>query len=164
MPAPKTTIDDRLAALERMPLASLRAQWDQVFGSSAPPKAANYLRARLAAAIQEAERPELVAEVRARLRALATSPTAARPLVRTKPAIRTPRATRAALPGRDPRLPPIGTVLRRRWNGVDHEVHVASNGFRWNGSTFDSLSAVAKAMTGTKWNGFRFFQLDQQAA
>lgn len=164
MSGPKTTLDNRLAALEQMPLVSLRAEWEQMFGNPAPPKAANYLRARLGAAIQEAEHRDLVAVVRARLRAIAASSPAGRPLVQAKPAVRAPRAARAVVPGRDPRLPPIGTVLRRRWNGLDHEVHITSDGFRWNGSTFDSLSAVAKAITLTKWNGFRFFQLDQEAA
>jgi hypothetical protein len=52
-----------------------------------------------------------------------------------------------------------GTVLVREWNGQPHRVMVVDGGFAWNGKTHDSLSKVAFAITGTKWNGPRFFGL-----
>ena len=55
--------------------------------------------------------------------------------------------------------PPAGTVLVREWDRKSHRVMVMQNGFAWNGKTFDSLSQVAFAITGTKWNGPRFFGL-----
>lgn len=54
---------------------------------------------------------------------------------------------------------PAGTVLRREWQGRLHNVYVAEDGFIWERQTFDSLSAVAFAITGTRWNGPRFFGL-----
>jgi hypothetical protein len=52
-----------------------------------------------------------------------------------------------------------GTLLTRQWNDRPHRVMVLAKGFAWNGKTYDSLSKVAFAITGTKWNGPRFFGL-----
>jgi hypothetical protein len=60
----------------------------------------------------------------------------------------------------DRRLRP-GSVLVREHDGVQHRVMVLEEGYAWSGKTFASLSAVAKAITGTNWNGQRFFGLDK---
>ncbi len=52
-----------------------------------------------------------------------------------------------------------GTVLTREWNGGQHRVMVVDGGFAFEGKTFDSLSKIAFAITGTNWNGPRFFGL-----
>ncbi len=52
-----------------------------------------------------------------------------------------------------------GTVLGREWDRRSQRVMVMADGFAWNGQTYDSLSKVAFAITGTKWNGPRFFGL-----
>ena len=52
-----------------------------------------------------------------------------------------------------------GTILMREWNAQTHRVMVVDEGFAWNGKTYDSLSKVAFAITGTNWNGPRFFGL-----
>ena len=59
---------------------------------------------------------------------------------------------------RDPRIPPPGTVLLRKHDGVTHEVTVLDDGFRHGGKTYGSLSTLAKAITGVVWNGYGFFQ------
>jgi hypothetical protein len=57
-----------------------------------------------------------------------------------------------------------GTVLVREWDRRSHRVMVLAGGFAWNGQTYNSLSKVAFAITGTRWNGPRFFGLrDTQA-
>jgi hypothetical protein len=73
--------------------------------------------------------------------------------------------------GREPSLPypseqrlKPGIVIMREYNGVQQRVMVLDEGFAWNGRTYGSLSAVAKAMTGTNWNGQRFFGLDRKFA
>src|SRR6202035_2198031 len=53
----------------------------------------------------------------------------------------------------------VGTLLAREWNGRIERVMILDKGFAWNGETYGSLSQVAKAMTGTSWNGHRFFGL-----
>ncbi len=57
-----------------------------------------------------------------------------------------------------------GTILMREWNGQPHRVMVLDEGFAWNGKTYDSLSKIAFAITGTKWNGPRFFGLRDKPA
>ena len=52
-----------------------------------------------------------------------------------------------------------GTVLGREWNGQMQRVTVLENGFAWKGKTYPSLSKIALAITGTRWNGPRFFGL-----
>jgi hypothetical protein len=54
---------------------------------------------------------------------------------------------------------PPGTMLAREWNGRMRRVAVLAEGFAWNGKTYRSLSAVAQAITGTRWNGPKFFGL-----
>ena len=65
--------------------------------------------------------------------------------------------------GRAPSPPPSaikpGTRLLREWQGVVHEVIVLENGVRYRGETWNSLSAVARAITGTRWSGPLFFGL-----
>ena len=57
-----------------------------------------------------------------------------------------------------------GTVLVREWDRQSHRVMVLADGFAWKGQTYDSLTKVAFAITGTRWNGPRFFGLrDKQA-
>ena len=57
-----------------------------------------------------------------------------------------------------------GTLLVREWEGMLHRVMVLEQGFAWNGQSFDSLSKVARAITGTNWNGPRFFGLREKRA
>ena len=55
--------------------------------------------------------------------------------------------------------PIVGTRLIREWQGVEHLVTVTSDGFDWQGRPYKSLSAIARAITGTRWNGWVFFGL-----
>jgi hypothetical protein len=57
-----------------------------------------------------------------------------------------------------------GTVLGREWSGQMQRVAVLSDGFAWNGKTFPSLSGVALAITGTRWNGPKFFGLRDKSS
>jgi hypothetical protein len=68
-------------------------------------------------------------------------------------------AAAVATPARDPRLPPAGAILTRMHNGVRHEVTVGEKDFGYRGRRYASLSAVAKLITGTTWNGWTWFGL-----
>ena len=57
-----------------------------------------------------------------------------------------------------------GTMLGREWNGRMHRIAVLAQGFAWNGKTYPSLSKIALAITGTRWNGPRFFGLRDKPA
>ena len=73
------------------------------------------------------------------------------------------RALRAAAASTDgstgPRLLNPGARLIREWNGIVHEVDVSGDGYVWQGQRYRSLTAIARAITGTKWSGPRFFGL-----
>lgn len=56
----------------------------------------------------------------------------------------------------------VGTEFIREWKGREHIVVMTSDGLLWSGQTFKSLSAVAHAITGTKWNGYRFFGVERK--
>lgn len=56
-------------------------------------------------------------------------------------------------------MPIAGTQLIRKWQGVEHLVTVTSDGFDWQGRPYKSLSAIARAIIGTRWNGWVFFGL-----
>jgi hypothetical protein len=60
---------------------------------------------------------------------------------------------------RKPNEPAVGTVLVRKWKGAEIRVQVQDNGYEWDGIVYRSLSAVAKAITGSHWNGRLFFKL-----
>ena len=62
---------------------------------------------------------------------------------------------------RDPRLPFPGTVLSRKYKGHLYQVTVLPNGFEHDGQVYRSLSAVARAITGSGWNGYLFFNLTE---
>jgi hypothetical protein len=71
--------------------------------------------------------------------------------------------------GREPAMPypndqklKAGSVIVREHDGVHQRVMVLGDGYAWNGKTYGSLSAVAKAITGTNWNGQRFFGLKEK--
>jgi hypothetical protein len=77
------------------------------------------------------------------------------------------RVAKQIAAGSDKPVPPVaetlslkpGTVLIREYEGVLHRAIVAEDGYAWNGTTYSSLSEVARAITGTRWNGPRFFGL-----
>lgn len=69
----------------------------------------------------------------------------------------------AAARASKPRRIRVGTTLVREWHGIVHEVAVVEDGFAWNGVRHKSLSAVARAITGTRWNGPAFFGLKDTA-
>lgn len=58
----------------------------------------------------------------------------------------------------------IGTEFHREWQGRLHVVMMTADGLLWSGQTFGSLSAVARAITGTRWNGYRFFGVTRHGA
>src|SRR5215218_8969087 len=63
----------------------------------------------------------------------------------------------------EPRIKP-GTKLIRTWKKATHEVMVLNDEFAWNGERYTSLSTIAKAITGTSWNGWTFFGIKRAAA
>jgi hypothetical protein len=134
----------QLAALHRMSVNELKAKWESLFGAAAPNNSREFLESRLAARIQELTYGGLSRETRRALDILADE---------IDGTIDRKRMTD------DSRNPSPGTKLIREWDGAEHTVTVLGDGYAWEGRKYRSLSAVAKAITGTNWNGFRFFGL-----
>jgi len=142
------TIEIEIARLRDLDLGALRIRWQGVTGRAAPihvPK--HLLFAMLAYRLQTDALGDLDAgSVQLLKRAASASSTSeVMPLT-------------AKLDQRNQELLQ-GAILTREWNGHDHRVMVVGNGFEWEGKIYDSLSRVAFAITGTKWNGPRFFGL-----
>jgi len=137
-------IPARLAALKTTSTLDLKQQWRELFDNEPPPFNRRYLESRLAYRIQELAYGGLKPETVKRLEELGEEVEA------------------DAAPGRERRregLPIAGTRLIREWRGVEHVVTVTADGFHWQGRPYRSLSAIARAITGTRWNGWVFFGL-----
>jgi len=138
------TIPARLAALKTTPTPDLKAQWRELFASEPPPFNRQYLVSRLAYRIQELAYGGLKPETIRRLEKLGEDLDGGNI---TKRRIRTD-------------IKPItGTRLLREWQGVEHVVTVTADGFEWQGRPYQSLSSIARAITGSRWNGWVFFGL-----
>jgi hypothetical protein len=134
----------QLAALRKMSVVELKQRWETLFGTPAPNNSRSYLEVRLGNRIQELMLGGLSRDTRRVLDLLVKELEGKN----TRKAIMT-----------DPRKPVPGTRLLREWDGAEHSVTVLRDGFDWQGRKFKSLSAVARAITGTQWNGYRFFGL-----
>lgn len=137
----------RLAALKAMSVKELKAEWQTLFDAPAPNNSRTFLENRLAYRIQELTYGGPDKQTRRLLDLLADEVEGT--------------LTRKAQIA-DPRNPVVGTKLIREWDGVAHTVTVLKDGFEWNGKRYKSLSAVARSITGTRWNGYRFFGLRER--
>jgi Protein of unknown function (DUF2924) len=135
-------IPARLAALKTMALPELKAEWRALFGAEPPGYNRRFLESRLAYRIQELAYGGLKPETRKRLEALGDQ-------------FVDRNITRRRI--RDDVMPIAGTRLLREWQGIEHTVTVLTEGYEWQGRPYRSLSAIARAITGTRWNGPLFF-------
>jgi Protein of unknown function (DUF2924) len=158
---------DDLAALPTLSMAQLRRRYAELFGEASHATNKTWLIRRLAWRLQALALGDLSQRARDRAAQLAndadlrlsppkrplsppTTPIAAEPT--------TAAPGRAATP-QDPRLPPPGSVISRIYKGQQLHVTVLASGFAFHGQVFPSLSALAKAITGSHCNGFHFFRL-----
>lgn len=132
----------QLAALPAMATDKLKAMWRELYGSEPPPYNRTFLVKRLAYRLQELAYGGL-------------SPQAVQRLDQLADEIDGKKKSRP----KDIATPVTGTRLMREWQGVMHQVTVLAGGFDWQGRRYASLSAVARAITGTRWNGPLFFGL-----
>ena len=145
---PPTQVLSRLAALETAPTARLKDQWRALFGKEPPPWNRAYIQSRLAYRIQELAYGGLKPETVDRLVALGEQLDGGNVVLRRIRADSRPLA---------------GTRLIREWQGVQHVVTVRVNDFEFEGRPYQSLSAIARHITGTRWNGWTFFGLKGRA-
>ena len=146
-PAPldREALDAEIARLRDLDVDGLRRRWHTVYGRPASPHLPHHLLFRVLAYQFQADRwGDLDADSK-RLLDRSESPEQA-----GQSAMARSRQSTELQPG---------TVMGREWNGRMHRVAVLGEGFAWNGQTFPSLSKVALAITGTRWNGPKFFGL-----
>lgn len=134
----------RLTALRSTPTAELKVLWHEICEGEAPPYNRRFLESRLAYRIQELAYGGLKRETAERLAGLGDQLDGGN------------RTTRRA---RVDNRPVAGTRLVREWQGTEHCVTVCNDGFDYEGRPYKSLSAIARAITGTRWNGWVFFGL-----
>jgi DUF2924 family protein len=141
---PARNIDIEITDLAQSSRAQLRVLWEREFGDEAPQSLGrDILALGIAYARQERRYGGLARPV-------------AKELDRLLARVLRDEVTDAPKSPRPP-LPRAGTILVREWRGITHHVTVVDDGFLWNGKTHGSLSGIARAITGTKWNGPRFF-------
>jgi len=159
-------VEKDVARLKQMTVAELKTRYAELFGEPTRAGHKAWLFKRLAWRLQALAEGDLSERARQRARELACeadlrlSP----PRQRTtgSPGLRS--LLSSASPSSDDRLPPAGTVLVRKYKGEAHQVKVLPDGFAYRGETYDSLSAVAEAITGSHCNGFLFFRLGKKEA
>lgn len=130
----ETELPERIAEIERSDLEALRREWARQFGAPPSLRSVPILRMLLAWRIQADCLGGLDSETRRALK----------------------RTGSVKAEGLDLG---VGARITRIWQGRTHEVLVESDGFRWEGRSYRSLSAVASAIAGSRWNGPRFFGL-----
>jgi hypothetical protein len=136
------TVLAQIAALKAKPIQALKQQWRDLFESEPPPYNRRFLEHRLAYRIQELAYGGPSAETLKRLRELGEDLDGGDPVRRRQSANSRPVA---------------GTRLVREYQGVEHCVTVRDEDFEYQGRPYKSLSAIARAITSTRWNGRVFF-------
>jgi hypothetical protein len=132
----------QLAALPGKSTAELKQLWRELYDREPPSFNRDFLVKRLAYRIQELAYGGLSARAEAKLDRLIAEED-----LRVK----------GKLPVRKDDRPIAGTRLIREWQGVEHTATVLVDGYEYQGQPYKSLSAIARAITGTRWNGRLFF-------
>jgi hypothetical protein len=140
------TILAQIAALKTKSTAELRQMWRELFDRDPPVLGRCYLEDRLAYRLQELHSGGLSDRGKRKLDALVDQ--------------LEPKAARR----RDPGRPIAGTQLVREWKGAEHVVTVREHDFEYRGAPYKSLSAIAREIAGTRWNGWLFFGLRRNGA
>ena len=159
------TLCQQLTELQRLTTTQLRTRYAEVFGEHTPANNRPWLIKRIAWRSQALAEGGLSERARQRAAALANdADLRLNPPVPRRPAqpVQEPTAIPAEKAAVDKRLPPPGTILARKYKGATLQVQVLQNGFAYRGQVYKSLSAVAKAVTGSHCNGYLFFQLDRK--
>ena len=139
----------RIAALKATPTQDLRTFWRDLFETEPPRQNRRFLESRLAYRIQELDYGALKPTIIERLEALGEELDGGNAVVRKR---------------RTDDRPIAGTRLIREYQGVEHCATVLADGFEYQGRPYKSLSAIARAITGTRWNGWVFFGIRRSGA
>jgi len=165
-------VGQQLSRLKRMHPSELREQYADVFGEASRSGNKDFLIKRIIWRMQSEEQGSLSERARHRATELARDAD-----VRLRPPDRSPDrppdrchdddertdTTMSEAEAHDPRLPMPGALLTRKYKGRTINVRVLPKGFEYEGEMYRSLSAVARAVTGSHWNGYLFFNVPKEA-
>ena len=153
-------IGKEVAAMKRMTVAQLRQKYAEVFGEATRSRHKDYLLRRIAWRMQANAEGGLSERARQKARELASTSDVrlTAPKKCTQPAAGSTKVAAINI-SQDDRLPMPGATITREYKDQLIEVRVLPDGFEYAGDIYRSLSAVAKVVTGTHWNGYHFFKL-----
>jgi len=163
----KLDIAKEVKSLNRMGVAGLREKYVEIFGEETKSGNKDFLVKRIAWRIQALKEGDLSERARKRAEELANDADvrirAPRNMFREGDASQAGRTSmRSFSPSDNQRLPIPGTVITREYRGETVKVTVLEQGFEYEDKVYRSLSAVANAVTGSHWNGFDFFGLNEK--
>lgn len=153
-------MEKELAALCQMTTGELARRYAELFGEATRSWNRAYLVRKIAWKLQALAEGDLSDRARRRAEELAQGTQLRLMPPKARSSLRAGEAVTASLPPVDHRLPPPGTAIVRRYRGRVLQVVVLPDGFEFEGRRYPSLSAVAKAITGSHINGYRFFRLE----
>ena len=152
-------IVNEVATLQRLSVGQLRQRFAELFGETTKASNRTWLVKRIAWRMQALAEGDLSERARRRAAELARDADLRLNPPQNKANTTTPPLQDVPIPAPvDPRLPPPGTILSRPYKGQLVQVQVLTEGFAYGGRVYASLSAVAKAITGSHTNGFLFFR------
>ena len=153
-------VGKEMTVLQGMTVPELRDRYVQVFGDEPRTRHKQYIIKRIVWRLQALEQGDLSERARQRAAELANDADLRLYPPKTKPAVADGQTVTGTIPpATDRRLPMPGAVITRQYKGQLVEVHVKDDGFEYEGEKYRSLSAIAKVVTGTHWNGYHFFAL-----
>jgi hypothetical protein len=154
-------VHKEVAAMQRQGAKQLRGRYAEVFGETTTANNKTWLIRRIAWRLQALAEGDLTERACRRAEELGNDADLRMNPPRPKAAdiARAASSPAAVLPFRDGRLPPVGSVLVRKYRGQTLQVRVRADGFEFEGAVYPSLSAVAKAITGSHCNGYLFFRI-----
>lgn len=153
-------VGKEVATLQGMTVTELRERYETTFGEAARSHNKDHLLKRIAWRIQAFAEGDLSERARRRAAELANDADLRTTAPKHQMPTRSGRTKQAAFRvSHEDRLPMPGAVITREYKGKTIVVTVLPKGFEYDGKVYRSLSAVAKAVTGTHWNGYHFFGL-----
>jgi len=153
-------IDAEVTKLQAMSTGELARRYAEVFGDQARSRHKAYLIRRIAWRMQALAEGDLSERARQRAKELANDADVRVTPPKSHPVAKASRRGPCASGASDSRLPVPGGAIVRKYKGRQIRVVVRSDGFEYDGQRYKSLSGVAKAITGSHCNGFRFFGLE----
>jgi hypothetical protein len=156
----------KLSSLAPLSTSQLREKYAEIFGEPTRSQNRRWILRRIAWRLQSLDEGSLSSRALKRARELACeqdlrlrAPAAGFGQSDEHDIVASLDVPQSIREGRDPRLPLPGQVIPRKYKGRTHLITVLTGGFEYQGKVYRSLSAIARAITGSNWNGYKFFNL-----